>query len=261
MALDAYWGVDSANTANHKVGVAGHPTLFEYVTDHCGMAPEFWGRYVGGKFSVTKAEADFIFKESDGKCRILVIYNGATNSTSSLQGGYNAGVHDAQKAIAGADAAGVPAGVMIYADIEPGWKTTSEWFKGWWDGMFRSKYAGMGGVYENPLPWNAPNFSTPYINALKGDSAFIFQDPPAKYRFLYSQQPQKGCVKPGDIKFGFHPAEPTGLAGVTVLWQYAIDCLKVGGSKWGLVDMDLADEQGYALMWSRNQGDGTGILV
>ena len=94
----------------------------------------------------------------------------------STQGGYKQGQHDAAKAAAGAKHANVPGGVMIYGDIEPGWKCTADWFRGWWDGMYNSPYAGMGGVYENPLPWNANHFSKPYIKALKGDSPFIYQD-------------------------------------------------------------------------------------
>lgn len=250
MAIDAYWGVDSANPANHKLGgVKGHPTLYDYVAEQCGQAPDFWGRYVGGAFAITQAEVDFLFSKGT---RILVIYNGATNSKSSVGGDYKAGVHDAKMAIAGADKAGVPAGVWIYGDIEPGWKCTSDWFKGWWDTMFTSPYGGMGGLYENPLAWNADNFAKPYLKALKGDSPVVYQDPPTKARYLYSQQKCKGCIKPGDITFDFSPAEPEGVWGVTVLWQYAIDCFKLPGSKWGLIDMDLADWRGYASMWAPN---------
>ena len=256
---DWYWGVDSARAANSKVGVKGHPTLFQYVTEQAGQAPDFWGRYVGGHFALTQKEVDYIFNASNGACRILVIYNGAHNSKTSLGGGYKQGANDASKAIAGAGHAGVPSGVWIYGDIEPGWKCTSEWFKGWWEKMFASPYGGMGGVYENPLSWNAPNFSTPYCKALKGDSPFIFQDPPAKARYLYSQQSQKGCKLPKDITFGFSPAEPDCCKGMTVLWQYAIDCFKLAGSKWGLIDMDLADARGYDSMWSSSTGQG--ILV
>jgi hypothetical protein len=39
---------------------------------------------------------------------------------------------------------------------------------------------------------------------------------------------------------------------MTVLGQYATDCFKFPGSKWGLVDMDLADWRGYGSMWARN---------
>jgi hypothetical protein len=136
---------------------------------------------------------------------------------------------------------------MIYADIEPNWKCAAEWFHGWWKVMFDSPYGGMGGVYENPLKWNAPNFANPYLKALKGDSPFVFEDPPSKARYLYSQQPCKGCLKPKSITFDFVPAEPHGVRGTTVVWQYGIDCVKRGGTH-GLIDMDLADARGYASM-------------
>src|SRR5262249_4156321 len=102
--------------------------------------------------------------------------------------------------------------------------------------MFNSQYGGMGGVYENPLAWNAANFSKPYIKALKGDADVIPIDPPNKKRYLYSQQTIKGCKKPADINFSFSPAEPAGLLGVTVVWQYAVNCYKLPGLKNGLID-------------------------
>ncbi len=260
MAWDTYWGVDSYNPATHKVPVKGSPTLFHYLTDQCGQMPDFWGRYLFGPQTLQAGEADYIFKESNGNCRILIIYNGASNSKSSTQGGFKEGQRDAAAAAIKARSLGVPAGVMLYVDIEPNWKCTPEWFQGWWDGMFNSQYAGMGGVYENPLHWNADNFSKPYVKALKGDGPFIYQDPPSKARYLWSQQPAKGCIRPNDPKFttlNFRPDEPEGLSGVTVLWQYATNCFKFGTQ--GLADMNLADARGYALMWARNTGPG--ILV
>lgn len=254
---DTYWGVDSASSTTSKVGVKGHPTLFEFVTDKMGQMPDFWGRYVGGSFGLTKEEASYIHTKSDGQTRILVVYNGAHNSKASVGGGFAAGQKDALKAIARAKKVGVPADVWIYGDIEPGWHCAADWFRGWWDTMRQSQYGGMGGIYENPLKWNAKNFSDPYTKAYKGDSPFIFQDSPGLGRYLWSQQPQKAKKGPGEIDFGFAPAEPPGMAGMTVLWQYAIDCKL--GTKHGLIDMNLADQRGYNSMWARESGQG--VLV
>ena len=249
-----YWGVDSANPATFRVAYAkGHPTLFDYVTETCGRMPDFWGRYIGGSYKLTEEEVGYISHASKGKCRILVIYNGAHNAKTSTQGGKAEGLHDAQKAVAAATKLGVPPGTMIFCDIEPGWKCTADWFRGWWEGMYASLYAGAGGMYENPLPWNAPNFSSPYLKALTADAASPVQSFLGSRRYLYSQQPQKGFVPPKSDKFAslaFAPAEPAGLAGETVLWQYAINCLKLGDSKIGLIDMNLADQRGYDLMWA-----------
>jgi hypothetical protein len=249
MPTDAYWGVDSVTAPDHKLSIAGHPTLYEHITKLAGQMPDFWGRYIGGHYAITAKEADALFDLSGGQCRILLAYNGATNTHTSVGGGRAQGIHDAGKAVKAAKHVGVPPGVMIFADIEPNWHCTQEWFEGWFQGMFASQYGGMGGVYENPLAWNARNFRDPYIKAVQGDSPFIFMDPPSKARYLWSQQPNKGCKFPRQIDFGYIPAEPAGLSGVTVVWQYAINCLKPTGGKWGLIDMDLANDLGYNVMW------------
>jgi hypothetical protein len=245
---DAYWGVDSYNPASAKMGVKGYPTLFQYVCDQAGRVPDFWGRYITGKGEKLSAkEAEFIFNASGGATRILPIYNQAHPSATSLKGGEKEGVNDASKAIAAADALGIPAGVFLWCDIEPGWGTAAGWYRGWWKRMLDSQYGGMGGIYENPLPWNASFFSKPYLTALKGGSPWVAQDPPAKARYLWSQQPCKVNISPKVVP-EFKPAQPEGVRGVTVLWQYAIDCLKTGG-KWGNADFNLADETGYGTMW------------
>lgn len=61
----------------------------------------------------------------------------------------------------------------------------------------------------------------------------------------------------------FTPAEPPGVLGVTVLWQYAIDNLRNGAAKGhGLVDYDLANQTGYDTMWASNSiSPGGGTLV
>lgn len=251
---DAYWGVDSLNPATHKMAVKGHPTLFQYVCDQAGRVPDFWGRYItGGKAGrLSQEEADYIFTTSDGATRILPIYNQARPNPGSLTGKERQGEHDAAHAVKAASDLGIPAGVFLWCDIEPGWRTTAAWFRGWWKGMFNSQYGGMGGIYENPLKWNGGNFAKPYLEALRGDSPWVFQDPPAKARYLWSQQPAKVNASLASVP-AYAPAEPQGVRDVTVLWQYAIDCLRTGG-KWGNVDLDLANETGYDSMWSSGGG-------
>ena len=250
MSNDVYWGVDSVTPVNHKLSSPGHPTLFEHITKLAGKMPHFWGRYIGGHYAITAGEVEALTKLSGGDCRILIAYNGTHNSPHGVGGGEVQGLNDAKKAIAAARAVGVPGGVMIFADIEPGWKCKRAWFDGWFQGMLMSEYAGMGGIYENPLAWNAKNFRDPYIAAVQGDSPIVLADPSFKKRYLWSQQRIKGCKFPLHIDFDFVPAEPEGLSGVTVVWQYAINCLKPTGGRNGLIDMDLANQAGYDVMWT-----------
>jgi hypothetical protein len=82
--VDTPWGVDSWNPANAKIG---GKTLFEIVTKDAGTFPQFWGRYVGGSTPpLSNNEADFIFHESGGACRILVAYNSLHNGTIPSRG-------------------------------------------------------------------------------------------------------------------------------------------------------------------------------
>jgi hypothetical protein len=260
MESGIHWGVDSsAFPANHRINVKG-TTTFAFVVQQAGRIPEFWGRYIGGPFAATPEEIKFIKRESQGTCRVLVIYNGITKAR--LAEGIDGGKTDARLAIAAAKALGVPAGVCIFGDIEPGMACTEGWFRGWWEGMLPSMYCGQGGLYVNATHFFAKNFGDPYHQAMRATSDLIFRealqpnsapslppDPPGRQRFLYSQTPQKGPVLPDRIHFGFQPDEPSFCRGMTVLWQYATDCLKPPGSPVGAVDFDLADERGFNVMW------------
>jgi hypothetical protein len=228
--MATFWGVDSATGAN---SIVGNQTLFDFVTQQCGQPPGFWGRYIGGLYPLTAAEAQFLHNKG---CRILIIYNGAQNTVSSVQGAFPAGVNDANKAITAAQALGVPSGVWIYADVEASWKPTSGWFQGWSDTMFNSEFGGAGGVYGNPHRTNAANFNIPYCDAFNNDANMQ-----GTAAYVFSSEPEPGCsTASGAPAFApdMPPCNPN-----TVIWQYAEDCLD------GRVDEDLATDAGLASMW------------
>lgn len=231
--MTTFWGVDSAQPANSMVQ---GQTLLDFITQQCGQAPTFGGRYIGGNFALTSLEVEFLH---DKGCRILVIYNGARNSPASVQGGLAEGANDANKAIAAAQALGVPDGVWIYADVEAGWQPSSAWFQGWSDTMFNSQFGGAGGVYGNPHKTNAANFNVPYCDAFNNDSNMQGTDSNAAY--IYSSEPEPGCTAAANAP-AFTPDMPPCNPN-TVIWQYAENCFK------GLVDQDLANDAGFASMW------------
>jgi hypothetical protein len=274
-----YWGVDSAAPVTTKIHVAGAKpvTLFDFVVDKLKRVPDFWGRYVGGRHQITAEEANYIFTRSNGSCRILVVYNGAHDSANSVRGNFDAGVRDATKAVTAAAGVGVPSGVMLWGDVEGAWQPSADWFLGWWDGMYKSAYAGMGGIYCRP---NIPQFYNPYFEALKKSVpktqidhlldpfarkpkdqvvTVVLPDPPFRVRLLWGTRPQKGSwSNPSTDAFAFAPAEPPPLPGRVALWQYRIDFLKRSSAdKYGLVDMDLADQRAYDLMWRGKSGAAT----
>src|SRR5580704_10968080 len=120
------WGVDSARYANTNDG-SGTVALTS-VTQRAGAAPAFWGRYIGGHYSLTAVEAAFL---NAAGCKILLIYNGTSNTAASVQGGFAEGQADANNAVAAAAALGVPPNTSVYADIEGGWAVTADWLCGW----------------------------------------------------------------------------------------------------------------------------------
>ena len=229
------WGVDSALAAD-KIVDSDNQTLFDLVRQQCGQEPAFWGRYIGGRYALTATEAQFLH---NGGCKILVIYNGARDRSSSVQGGFQEGANDANKAIAAAQALGVPFGVWIYADVEAGWKPTSDWFQGWSDTMFNSQFGDAGGIYGDPHKTNAGNFNVPYCNAFNSDSSMQGTDDDAAY--IFSSEPEPGCTTAAQAP-PFAPDMPPCNPN-TVIWQYAENC--VGGR----VDEDLANDAGFASMW------------
>jgi hypothetical protein len=221
---------------------------------------------------------DYIFKRSEGQCRILIVYNGAHDNDHSVRGKYAEGARDADKAISAAVRIGVPPGVMISGDVEGAWQPSADWFRSWAETMYKSRYAGMGGIYCRP---NIPQFYNPYTEAVKRTGLghmslpmhplakkpkdvwmdVILPEPPDKMRLLWGTRPQqRKWSEPSKDKFVFAPAEPPQLPGRVALWQYHIDFLKQSStSKYGLIDMDLADERAYARMWDANSRPGAGL--
>lgn len=279
MGNTCYWGVDSAAPVTTKISTTRGKsvTLFDYVVDSLKRVPSFWGRYVGGRHQITPEESDYIFERSEGKCRILIVYNGTHDNTNSVRGDFDAGVRDANKAVAAAAGVGVPNGVMIWGDIEGAWQPSAAWFQGWWDAMYKGPYAGMGGIYCRPT---IPQFYEPYFEALTAASpksqvdqllnpfakkakdrvvTVVLPDPPNRARLLWGTRPQKrSWSDPSTDALEFSPSTPPPLPGSVALWQYNLDFLKRSSSdKFGLIDMDLADQRAYDRMWSSTS---SGIL-
>ncbi len=243
--MNIYWGVVSSHAANSTVhNVAGNPMLFDYITQQVQI-PHFWGRYIAGKTPqdlLTPDEVNFISSSSSGSCRILLIFYGATPG-----GDHQTGVTDALNAIEAAQALGVPTGVSLYGDIETNVPTSSDWLFGWWETMSTSMFANPGGFYCNPSARNASNFSTPYCTAI---TSLANLNPDGTLRFnppLFSSAPQLGCTF---NRSSFGPCEPACVPDSVGIWQYAGGCFKDNTSPRGLCDMDLANESGYATMWS-----------
>jgi hypothetical protein len=221
---------------------------------------------------LTPEEAAFLRQSG---LRILPIYNGAT--PSSVTGGFVSGVNDATAAIQRASTLGVPGGVAIYADIEPAWVPTRDWFIGWWITFAFSPY--NEGIYFNSQavsPFTQPYSdafalratitSVPLVAALPQVLALPPGINPLRDTFLWAQFPQvpamadfSGCPTAPEAMMrsyapGRHASNPAGV----VLWQFKINCLPfplVGDIHGpvplnkGMIDHDLATVRGFSLMW------------
>jgi hypothetical protein len=261
-----HWGVDTAAPADFPITANGtQTTLFDLVTQKLGM-PEFWGRYLHKGVStntaaLTTKEVQFIKDRSDGKCRILLIANIAGPRFSAINAKAT-GAEDAKVALnkCGSGALNVPAGVFIYADIEPNFVCKAGWFEGWWEVMEKAG-RGRGGVYASPRELG---FSRPYKTALKNtlepfskslnpDPQHFFIDDPRRARLIWSQRPVpffKRDIDPENFKpNAYTPTEPDFIQGMTVLWQYGGDCRLIPGNSNSRIDMDFANDQGLRSMW------------
>jgi len=224
------WGVDSAPAANLTVG---GQSFFAYITQQAAGQPAFWGRYIGGSYALTAAEVTFIHSQN---CKILVLYNGATNTTGSVKGGHAQGVADANKALSAASSLKIPTGVCIYVDIEAGWGMTAAWAEGWADTIAAAGY--KVGFYANTLSSNAPYFNTPYCTAYNADASVAAS-------YIFSSEPEPGCATKINAP-AFAPATPSCNSAGTVVWQYAETCFQSGNNA---VDLDITTTTGLDMMW------------
>jgi hypothetical protein len=272
MAGKQYWGVDSAAAVTWPPRYdKGKPVrLFAHVKERAKRVPDFWGRYIGGRYSMTKEEVRYIFEQSEGKTRVLVIYNGAWDGYSSVQGGFREGSNDAQRAVCAATDLDVPPGVRIWCDIEGGWSPKAAWFEGWWAILRQSSYES--GFYCRANAWQ---FWGPYLEAVKkdyGDSitnlrATILRplikaqkDQPVYYvpptvqneLLLWTTQPQDWSLGPRQDPDAtpFKAESPPPLPGAVAMWQYQIDAMRRDGPGTGVVDLDLCDARAYETMWA-----------
>lgn len=252
--MGLHWGVDSWNTADHMIR---RRSVYDRVTEWAGREPEFWARYIGtrsgarGSPPLTLTEVSFLGARG---CRILLIYNRAGGS--AVSGDIDDGRHHARQAAAYAKGLGVTWGVRLYLNVEPQYRISQEFLQGWWQVIFDSPYAGMGGMYGNPT---MRNITTSYSAA---QTALPAQRPGsagwlAATRYHWSSHPkiergQRGTPPPaGPITIPFRPMPLPGAGASTpsVVWQYGFNVFWRTGAVHGLIDMNLANQQGFADMW------------
>ena len=246
MSFDsAIWGVDSYAPAYRP----GPTCLYDQVAKI--KKPAFWGRYIrcpnlsDGNVLGT-AEVNYLFEKG---CAILPIYNRTVYQRKGIAwaGTFADGAMDAMDAIAAATSLGIPPGVWIYADIEPGWPNVmTDWILGWWCVMCPSLY--WPGLYCT--------LRDKYCNALTQVQSL--QPPPnmdfidlIRWRtipdihqisYVWSFSPHRGSfTQPPAWEPLSPPCHPDGVR----VWQYCGNHLV--GSVY--VDADIATSDGFYGMW------------
>lgn len=292
--MPPYFGVDSFSPANFQVRVPDayrrpsdpqivREPLYDYVTRRAGQPPRFWGRYLNANMRsrLQAPEKDWLFRHSDGQCRIALVYNGIRGQPEGRAAGRPGGVAAAQEAIRLAGQLGVPAGVRIYLDLE-GWPVRPELLEGWWDTMHASQYAGAGGIYGRGAEVRVrPRSYMPDLSRRIHSSGWARRAPAAedqnaqrhwaalvdnlaeghaskpRTRYIWSNTPRRADLErdtPANAEIipgGFGAVGPVGsLLTETVIWQYRFGAFWAEGTNRGMVDLDLALERGYRDMWS-----------
>lgn len=262
--INLRWGVDSYSAANQQIrtpqsfvssGEPNHQSLFEYVSRRV-REPDFWGRYLNPyRYGITREEANYIFSASEGRCRILLVYNGPHRSAPDLIGrnAHRNGVLAATRAIQLASAIGARPSTMIYADLER-WRAVTDWFRGWFETMATSRFLGVGGVYGNVQVQNrAEGWRDSFVQAitdlqstggnLKLASAYIWSNRP------YLTRPGRDWAAADIFQSRFAPARvPANSGSETVIWQYGPNVPL--GYRAPLVDLNMSTERGVKAMWS-----------
>ena len=161
--------------------------------------------------------------------------------------------------------------MRIYADLEY-WTATPDWIRGWWEAMFQSEYAGLGGLYGRGAEFTLEEWSDPDARPRHPQLLWSTRVP------IAARQQQEGILETlmqratrrtvpsshhnlscyvwttiprgprGQVVTDFRGVGPAGGA-TTVIWQYAMDSLQYAGENTGLVDLDVATDLGFQDMW------------
>lgn len=162
-------GIDSYNPATLRVDPSnGHPiwsgnggeTLWSFAARRYGGPPPFWGRYLNDSpgVGITAQEAALLRTESDGACRLLLVYNElSSRDVLGLRGdaAREAGQAAAAKAVQLASRLGLRPGVVattrLFLDLER-WPVTPDLLLGWFERMADAPFLGLGGLYGRVFP-------------------------------------------------------------------------------------------------------------
>jgi hypothetical protein len=191
------WGLDTASPVD--------PAFIQCVAENYGK-PAVFGRYLETKEGVSSGltvdEAAFLHNQG---IKIIPIFNHFTDATT-----YEQGLTEAEEAIAYAENLGIPQGIAIFADIEPGYPVDEAFIRGWVDTLLDSPYhPGIYGVFRSDS-----DVTTAY-QAAAANSQTV-----ADETIIWSSNPEPGITTQADAP-AFEPDAPENI--IISIWQYGID--------------------------------------
>lgn len=228
------FGVDSCAAANATM--PNGDIFYDWVTAHAGQAPRFWGQYIAYPEcdDITTDIASYLHKKG---CYILVIYGAATSKTVSTKA---QGESAANAAITAAENLGIPAGVCLFNDIEPGWPVTADYIDGYWSTIHASdKY--VPGFYADTRA--GEYFNNAYCT--------VRSQKPGQDCHVWSQYPKVSCGTAAE-RPAWNPDHPDCLTQDQIgLWQYANVCYVYDDETDWAVDLDeLRDTTLLDILWA-----------
>lgn len=214
----ADFGVDSCDPVDQ--------TFLNSVVDEYGW-PIFWGRYLSNipacpNGAPTANEVSFLHggNQQGRYIYILLIQNNIAENEPS----YSQGISAAFNTQGALSLLGVPSGKVAFADIED-WAMTSDWIRGWCDGMAQSQ-------------WGYGLYCTPSAVQSNFCQAMLIDNNVANC-VIYSNEPQTGSCAAGADWNPDNICCPS-VCMETKVWQYHISCPD---------NVDLNETIDLSLMW------------
>jgi peptidoglycan hydrolase-like protein with peptidoglycan-binding domain len=205
------WGIDTAPPVTSS--------SLDRIIQKFGK-PSFIGKYLHGTNFTPLSSEEASLIHSQGM-RIMLLEPDFGKDT-----GYNHGADLAMRAVTRARELGIPQGVAIFADLEPGSQVDAGWLEAWYGVVLLSGY--LPGYYANP--YADRNFNGPFCAAVSqfpslADKAVLDIYEPMLTRSPVAQAP---LFAPSIPYCGSHPT------GNVLMWQYGLS----GGDSQANVDTD-----------------------
>ncbi|HET8842291.1 MAG TPA: peptidoglycan-binding protein [Ktedonobacteraceae bacterium] len=183
--------------------------------------PAFVGKYLHGKhFTALSANEAALLHQRNMKIMLLEPDFGKDTGRTAAES-------LAKRAIARANELGVPQGVVIFADIEPGSKVDADWLGTWYEVISDAGF--VPGYYGNPYPDR--NFNGPFCKAVKANPDIASKAILDIYQPMLVRTPaaKAPLFAPSIPYCGKHPT------GNVLLWQYGLS----RGDREANIDTDI----------------------